>query len=83
MQKITKKVKTALFLLLILSICGCYGHGAYMGLHGKSIQNYPEIHDAATQDSECLECHHPDSPQGPPTPHPKFTGCLKCHNDEI
>jgi hypothetical protein len=34
-----------------------------------------------TRDDQCLECHHPDHAQGPPTPHPDFTGCLKCHND--
>jgi hypothetical protein len=34
-----------------------------------------------TRDVQCLECHHPDHAQGPPTPHPDFTGCLKCHND--
>jgi ribulose-5-phosphate 4-epimerase/fuculose-1-phosphate aldolase len=32
----------------------------------------------------CLGCHHPDSaPAGPATPHPHFTGCLKCHNDSV
>ena len=37
-----------------------------------------------TEDYECLECHHPDKdPEGPPTTHPNFTGCLKCHNDDI
>ena len=30
-----------------------------------------------------LICHHPDrDPNGPPTSHPQFKGCLKCHNDK-
>ncbi len=56
---------------------------AYMGLHGKSVKNFPEIHDNFTTDSECIECHHPDNlaDNAPVAPHPKFHGCLKCHND--
>jgi len=54
-----------------------------MGIHGSSVKEYPGIHDNVTEDKQCLECHSPDNAQGPVTPHPNFTGCLKCHNDEI
>ena len=80
-----KKSVRAIFLsTLLLSVFGCYGYQAYMGMHGKSIKLHPDVHDASmTADSQCLECHHPDHAVGPPTPHPNFTGCLKCHNDEV
>lgn len=72
------------FLIIFLTITsmGCsYRH--YMGLHGPSVKSYPDLHAGITTDRECLECHHPDkSPKGPPTSHPEFTGCLKCHNDD-
>ena len=66
----------------ILIVCGC-SYRAYLGLHGASIKLYPDEHESAVSDNQCLECHHPDSAEGPPTPHPNFKGCLKCHNDEI
>ncbi|MFH2046357.1 MAG: hypothetical protein ABIK92_14550 [Pseudomonadota bacterium] len=67
-------------LIFILLITGC----AYMGIHGKSIQNFPDIHDGVISDSQCLSCHHPDNAdEAPASPHPKFTGCLKCHNDKM
>lgn len=70
-----------LFLLFVaLVVSGC-GHLAYMGMHGNSIKMYPDIHEAVQDDAQCLECHHPDDPQGPPSPHPDFTGCINCHND--
>jgi len=70
----------SLFLILLLS-SGC-AYRYYLGMHGPSIKRYPEIHQGVTKDSECLECHHPErNPTGPPTTHPDFTGCLKCHND--
>ena len=79
-----KGFRTILLLIVVLSVSGCYGYRAYIGLHGKSIRLYPDIHDAVTEDRECLECHHPDnSEEGPPTPHPNFKGCINCHNDEI
>ncbi len=70
-----------LFLILtIVTVSSC----AYLGFHGPSILATPEVHSDATTDSECLECHHlnkeEDSPQ---TPHPEFTGCVKCHTDPV
>lgn len=62
---------------------GCYGYGAYVGLHGKSIRSYPDVHEGVTADSRCLECHHPENVGSPVTPHPNFTGCIGCHNDEV
>lgn len=65
--------------LLVLGGCA-YRH--YMGLHGPSIRSTPDIHEGVTEDADCLDCHHPDrDPVGPPTSHPQFTRCLKCHND--
>ena len=67
----------------ILIFGGCaYRH--YLGLHGPSIKLYPDTHEEVTEDHECLECHHPArDPSGPPTSHLNFTGCLKCHNDDL
>lgn len=67
-------------LLMVLMGTGCaYRH--YLGLHGPSIALYPESHQGVVEDVRCLECHHPDTnPSGPPTSHPQFKGCLKCHN---
>ena len=62
---------------------GC-AYRYYMGMHGPSIRLYPEVHQGFREDSECLSCHHPDrDPKGPPTTHPNFVGCFKCHNDEV
>lgn len=73
--------KLLFFLWATLSIGCAYRH--YLGLHGPSIKRHPDIHAGITADRECLECHHPDkTPQGPPTSHPQFTGCINCHNDE-
>ena len=45
---------------------------------------FSDIHKGVTEDKECLKCHHPEmNPEGPPTNHPHFTGCLKCHNDDL
>jgi len=63
-------------------IAGC-GHWAYLGIHGTSIRQAWDVHaHVGKTDAQCLECHHPDNAKGPVTPHPNFTGCLKCHNDE-
>jgi len=79
-----KGFRTIILLMVILSVFGCYGYRAYLGLHGKSIRLFPDEHEAVTEDRECLECHHPNnSEEGSPTPHPNFKGCIKCHNDEI
>jgi hypothetical protein len=69
-----------LVLLVSLSILlGCTSRH-YLGFHGPSIKLHPDVHE----DDECLECHGPDSDSdGRPTSHPDFTGCLKCHNDEV
>ncbi len=70
-----------LFMIAILFfVTGC-AYRYYLGFHGPSIRLSPDVHESVTQDKECLECHHPDNADGPPTPHPKFIGCLKCHND--
>lgn len=77
-----KRLVRILFLILLLTtLFGCaYRH--YMGFHGPSIRFHPHVHEGVTEDQECLECHHPDrDPVGPPTNHPQFTGCIKCHND--
>jgi len=70
-------------LALLLTLVGCaYRH--YLGVHGPSIKAHPDIHAGVTEDRQCLECHHPDrKPTGPPTSHPHFSGCLKCHNDDL
>ena len=75
----------------ILAVCvalsvflgGCaYRH--YLGIHGPSIKKYADTHRGYAKDEECLSCHHPDrDPKGPPTSHPNFKGCLKCHNDDL
>lgn len=76
-----KRIGLDVAILVILLLSGC-AYRYYMGMHGPSIKQFPEIHQGVTQDAECLKCHHPDhSPTGPPTTHPGFTGCLKCHND--
>jgi hypothetical protein len=70
-----------LFILILLSSCA-YRH--YMGLHGPSIKAYPLVHSGFKEDKTCLMCHSPESDaEAPKTSHPKFTGCLKCHNDEL
>ena len=80
MRKITLILAVLIF---CTAVFGCaYRH--YIGLHGPSMKAFPEIHSGVTKDQECLECHHPDrNPEGPPTSHPHFTGCLKCHNDDV
>lgn len=76
--------RTATLILLVffsLAPAACaYRH--YMGLHGPTIKTHSDIHSGFTKDAECLGCHGDgDESQGPPTSHPQFTGCLKCHND--
>jgi hypothetical protein len=77
------RVGILLGLLIVAVLSGC-AYRYYLGMHGPSIKMYPDIHAGVTEDSECLECHHPQhEPSGPPTAHPQFKGCLKCHNDDI
>jgi hypothetical protein len=70
--------------LVVVSSCA---HRHYLGFHGPSIKLYPDVHEGVADDEECLECHHPDKQDeeasGPPPTHPNFTGCLKCHNDDV
>lgn len=63
-----------------LVFLGC-GHMAYIGMHGRSIRLYPDVHESVVEDSQCLECQHPDNPKGPASTHPNFKGCINCHND--
>lgn len=71
-------------LLVAMCILGGCAYQHYLGMHGPSIRNSPDIHQQVTRDANCLGCHHPDhKPVGPPTSHPQFTGCLKCHNDPV
>jgi hypothetical protein len=67
----------------ILFGSGC-AYRYYLGMHGPSILKHPEVHQGVKEDRECLACHHPDrNPQGPPTTHPGFVGCYKCHSDAV
>ncbi|RPH43654.1 MAG: hypothetical protein EHM86_00905 [Desulfobulbaceae bacterium] len=77
-----KKTLTTALLLLLLASSGCaYRH--YLGMHGPSINNSPDIHLDAKNDEQCLQCHNPETPtDAPPTNHPRFKGCLKCHGPE-
>ncbi len=72
------------FIVVMFFISGC-AYRYYIGLHGPSVQRFPEVHGNVKQDHECLECHHPENKfdDAPPTTHPDFTGCLKCHNDAL
>lgn len=65
--------------VVFLVVSGC-AHLAYLGVHGTSVRLHPDIHQSISADDQCLECHGggQDAPQ---TPHPGFTGCIKCHND--
>ena len=80
-MNILKKIMIGCTMLALLSGCT---YRYYLGLHGSSVKAFPYIHQGVTEDQDCLDCHHPDrNPTGPPTSHPKFTGCLKCHNDDL
>ncbi len=59
---------------------GC-AYRYYLGMHGPSIKSSLDIHQGVEKDRDCLDCHHPDqASEAPPTTHPRFTGCLKCHS---
>ncbi len=75
--------RTIIFCIALMMLSGC-AYRYYLGMHGPSIKNTVDIHEGVTKDEDCLGCHHPDrDPTGPPTSHPEFTGCLKCHNDSL
>ena len=75
--------KIVFILFIFISFSGCT-YRYYLGMHGPSIQAFPDDHEGVTEDHECLECHHPaKDPDGPATTHPNFTGCLKCHDDDL
>lgn len=77
----TRFIKIALCLGLLMFSCAC-AYRYYLGIHGPSVKAFPDIHENVSIDQDCLNCHHPDqAPEGPASPHPHFTGCLKCHND--
>jgi len=80
-----KKLRNTLCVVCIsLFVMGGCAYRHYLGLHGPSIKLYPDTHEEVTEDHECLECHHPArDPSGPPTSHLNFSGCLKCHSDEL
>lgn len=79
-MKTAKRIILCTLVLLVMAGCA-YRH--YLGMHGPSVRSYPDVHEGVTEDADCLQCHHPDrNPVGPPTSHPQFTGCLKCHNDD-
>ncbi len=78
-----KKTCAVALLLLIAASSGC-GYRYYLGMHGPSIKNSPDIHHSSSEDGQCLACHSPEKAhEAPPTSHPGFKGCLKCHNDDI
>lgn len=76
-----KKLQFVLLLVVVGVVIGC-GYTAYLGMHGASVRLHPGIHDAVTEDQDCRGCHLPDNEPVVASPHPNFTGCLKCHNDE-
>jgi len=76
-------MKTYVITVCSVLVSFTIGSCAYLGFHGPSVKMYPDIHQNVSEDWQCLECHHGDDPQGPITPHPNFSGCLKCHGDEI
>ncbi len=78
MQRIITSILAVAF-SITLAACA---HRYYLGFHGPTIKTFPDIHRAVVEDDECLGCHGDgDQSQGPPTSHPQFKGCLKCHND--
>ncbi len=72
----------ALVAVVALVTSCAYQH--YLGMHGTSIKKNPAIHANQTNDQSCLTCHDPKTSfVAPKTNHPNFTGCLKCHNDDV
>ena len=82
-MKISMAIKIAVILMMLMGVYGC-AYRYYLGMHGPSIRAFPDVHEDVLEDDECLQCHHPENdPEGPPTSHPGFSGCLKCHNGDI
>jgi hypothetical protein len=76
-------IKLFVCLVIFTGFSGC-AYRYYLGMHGPSIKAFPDEHEGVTEDHECLECHDPDIDfEGPPTSHPNFSGCLKCHSDDV
>ncbi len=80
-MKTVKRIIVCSMALVVLGGCA-YRH--YLGMHGPSVRNTPDVHEGVVEDAECLGCHYPEpNSTGPPTSHPDFSGCLKCHNDPL
>ena len=80
-MNLSKRIVIGCAVAVLFSGCA---YRYYLGLHGPSIQAFPDVHQGVTADQDCLKCHDPDAnPTGPPTSHPHFTGCLKCHDDDL
>ena len=80
-----QQVLTFFALITLTAMSGC-AYRYYLGMHGPSTKNYPDVHSASIkEDSQCLVCHatKEETPDAPQTTHPTFTGCLKCHSDEV
>ena len=78
-----RMVKLAICCSALVFSCAC-AYRYYLGMHGPSMNAFPDIHQNMTEDRECLACHHPDQAfEAPPTSHPGFTGCFKCHSDSL
>lgn len=81
MNRTHRLILILLVAAMLLSSCA-YRH--YLGMAGPSINTFPEVHQGVTEDSECLDCHAPGhSGEAPPTSHPGFKGCLRCHNSPV
>lgn len=79
-----KRLNGILICSLALVLLGGCAYRYYLGMHGPSVRAFPKSHEGVVSDQECLGCHDPArNPVGPPTTHPQFTGCLKCHNDRL
>jgi predicted CXXCH cytochrome family protein len=80
----TGRLKIFVICLLVVFLGAGCAYRYYVGMHGPSIRQFPDVHQNVAEDRACLKCHDPNgNPQGPPTTHPNFTGCLKCHNDDL
>lgn len=77
-------LKKMLVVGAILALGSGCAYRCYLGMHGPSVEAFPDVHLGVTENRECLARHDPDQDSsGPPTMHPQFTGCLKCHNGDL